>query len=431
MIFPPATDFESWLRLSFAAMPTARAREALRAFSGPQALLDAALSDPKSLEMEHKLSRRAIEKLQQAARRDVSEPLAAMHKHAISIVPEAHYPPLLTDIRDDTPAFLFARGAFAPADAHCIAIVGTRQVTEYGRGLAHRFALEFARAGWTVVSGLALGIDSAAHRGALDGGGRTIAVTGCGLDMVYPSENRDLMLEIENSGAVVSEWAPTTPPASWHFPARNRVIAGLSCALVVVEAKVKSGALISANFAVEHDRLVFAVPGNVHKPQSQGPHQLIQEGAVLAQTPEDVLEYLSSSFDSPAQTRAAQFDLENGANDEAQNEGAGATRSVQSRVALQIASIDAAEPATAISRRVKQSKPALSTPPPTQPTGPRPDFSPTENRMWLALDVEPRHLDDITQDADLEPSAANAAMVMLEIKGAAKRLPGNLFVKVV
>ncbi len=406
-----ARDHESWIRLSLAALPTARAREILPAFDGPQALLDAATSAPQELETQHKLSKRAIEKLRDAARRDVSQQLEALETHAISIVTEAEFPPLLTQIEDDTPAWLFARGALTPADSHCIAIVGTRNVTEYGRGIAHRFGLEFARAGWTVVSGLARGIDTAAHRGALDGGGRTIAVTACGLDMVYPPENRDLMLEIERNGAVLSEWAPGTPPANWHFPARNRLIAGLSCAVVVVEAQPKSGALITAHRAIEHDRQVFAVPGNVHKPQSHGPHELIRdEVAKLAQSADDVLEYLKNSYSGPGQ-----IPLESsGAEDEN----------------LEFASIKGAEPAPTISRRLKSpNAPSAKTAP--QPAGPRPDFSPNENKVWLALDVEPRHMDDITEDAAIEVSAANAALTMLTIKGVAKKLPGNLFVKVV
>ena len=271
---------------------------------------------------------------------------------------------------------------------------------------------EFARAGWTVVSGLARGIDTAAHRGALDGGGRTIAVTACGLDMVYPPENRDLMLEIERSGAVLSEWAPGTPPASWHFPARNRLVSGLSCAVVVVEAQPKSGALISASFAVEHGREVFAVPGNVHKPQSHGPHQLIREGAYLAQSADDVLQYLKSSFSAPGQILDAN-------ENELADQG-------------EIASIKGAEPAAPISRRLPTSTSVK--PPKSQAvalSGPRPDFSDDENKLWLALDVEPRHLDDIAEQAGLEMRVANSAIVMLEIKGAVKKLPGNLFVKVV
>lgn len=408
-----ATDQESWVRLSLAALPTARAREILRHFDGPQALLDAATANAQQLETEYKISKRAIEKLRDAARKDVSEQLQAMEKHDITLVTEDLFPPLLTQIEGDTPAWLFARGALTPADAHCIAIVGTRNVTEYGRGLAHRFGLEFARAGWTVVSGLARGIDTAAHRGALDGGGRTIAVTACGLDMVYPPENRDLMLEIERNGAVLSEWAPGTPPASWHFPARNRLVSGLSCAVVVVEAQPKSGALISAGFAADHGRQVFAVPGNVHKPQSHGPHQLIREGATLAQSAGDVLDYLANSFSAPGQN----LDL-----DENESTESG-----------EIASIKGAEPASPISRRLNTS--TSGTPPKSQAAaalqGPRPDFSDDENRVWLALDVEPRHLDDVAQQAGLEIRVANSAIVMLEIKGAVKKLPGNLFVKII
>lgn len=375
-------------------------------------MLDAATSSPHRLETDHKISKRAIEKLREAARRDVSQQLAAMEKHDISIVTDDLFPPLLSEIGDDTPAWLFARGALTPADAHCIAIVGTRNVTEYGRGLAHRFGLEFARAGWTVVSGLARGIDTAAHRGALDGGGRTIAVTACGLDMVYPPENRDLMLEIERNGAVLSEWAPGTPPTNWHFPARNRLVSGLSCAVVVVEAQPKSGALISASFAVEHGREVFAVPGNVHKPQSHGPHQLIREGAFLAQNADDVLDYLANSFSAPGQI--LEMD-EQELTEQSEN-----------------ASIKGAEPTAPISRRLPTSTSGARQKSQTAALqGPRPDFSDDENKVWLALDVEPRHLDDVAEQAGLEIRIANSAIVMLEIKGAVKKLPGNLFVKIV
>ena len=406
----PIRDHESWIRLSLAALPTARAREILRHFDGPQALLDAATASPQELEEKYKISKRALEKLREAARRDVSQQLQAMEKHDISLVTEDLFPPLLTEIGGDTPAWLFARGALTPADAHCIAIVGTRNVTEYGRGLAHRFGLEFARAGWTVVSGMARGIDTAAHRGALDGGGRTIAVTACGLDMVYPPENRDLMLEIERNGAVLSEWAPGTPPANWHFPARNRLVSGLSCAVVVVEAQAKSGALISASFAGEHGRQVFAVPGNVHKPQSHGPHKLIQEGAMLAQSADDVLQFLADSFSAPGQILGPDLEMDD------EN--------------LEFASIKGAEPAPPISRRLKTSTSHTANKSQVALNGPRPDFSDDENKVWLALDVEPRHLDDVAEQAGLEIRVANSVIVMLEIKGAVKKLPGNLFVKV-
>jgi DNA processing protein len=394
-------DATSWLRLSYAGLPTYRTRVLLRHFSTPSAVLQAGQDDENLLLGEFKLSKRAVEKLRTCAGKDVTRQLDAMSEHAIWVATEAEFPSPLRAMEDNTPAFLFVRGDFSPHDERTIAVVGTRNVTEYGRGLAHTFGVELARAGWTVASGLARGIDTAAHKGALDGGGRTLAATGCGLDIVYPSENRDLMAQIEASGAVVSEWAPTTPPEAWHFPARNRIIVGLARAVIVVEAQQKSGALITANFAAEHDRTVFAVPGNVHKPQSRGPHLLIKEGAVLVETIDDVLEYLAGeiaaieSFDEGEDVPRIEIEPNNGA---------------------------------ASSSKVPRPKAARKNEA-QQPAAPPTNLAPNELRLYLLLEPDPRHMDDLAEAASLESGPTNAALVMLELKGFARRLPGNLFVK--
>ena len=179
------------------------------------------------------------------------------------------YPAALAGL-PDPPPYLFVRGTIEERDRAAVAIVGTRHATEYGKGIAAKLASDLAQRGVTVVSGLARGVDTQAHKGAVDAGGRTFAVCGCGLDVAYPSENRTLMEQIENAGACVSEFAPTVHPESWHFPARNRIISGLSVGVVVVEAAERSGALITADFALEQGREVFAVPGNIHKAQSKG-----------------------------------------------------------------------------------------------------------------------------------------------------------------
>ena len=203
------------------------------------------------------------------------------------------YPAALRVI-PDPPLYLWMRGDIGRADDMAVAIVGTRGPTEYGRGMATKFASDLARRGLTIVSGLARGIDTAAHKGALGAGGRTLACCGCGLDIVYPRENRALMDEISENGACISEFAPTVHPEPWHFPARNRIISGLSIGTLVVEAAARSGALGTADRSMEQGREVFAIPGNVLKAQSRGPHGLIKQGAALVENIEDMLEILDA-----------------------------------------------------------------------------------------------------------------------------------------
>lgn len=204
----------------------------------------------------------------------------------------ADYPPLLREIHDP-PKQLWGEGDVRVlSQGVSIAIVGARECTPYGEREAHRFAKELVCAGVTVVSGLAYGIDTAAHEGALAGGGKTVAVLGCGLDIPYPSENLKLKKEIARSGAVVTEFPNGTEPAPWTFPQRNRIISGLSRGVLVVEAGLKSGSLITAKLALEEGREVFALPGNVDSPLSAGTHRLIQNGAKLAATIYDILEEL-------------------------------------------------------------------------------------------------------------------------------------------
>jgi DNA processing protein len=187
------------------------------------------------------------------------------------------------------PPSFYVRGTLVRDDALSVAIVGSRMATEYGKGVAEEIAAGLAARGVTIVSGLARGIDTAAHRGALRAGGRTIAVLGSGVDVIYPPENRALAGRIEACGAVISEFAPGMPPLSYHFPLRNRVIAGLALAVVVVEAAERSGALITARLAADFGREVMAVPGRVNTPSSRGAHALIRDGASLVESWEDVV----------------------------------------------------------------------------------------------------------------------------------------------
>ena len=201
------------------------------------------------------------------------------------------YPSLINQL-DDAPPILFARGAVEPKDQISVAIVGTRHPTNYGLKQAHRFAFALAQAGVTVVSGLARGIDASAHRGALDAGGRTIAVLGSGLGELYPSEHRELADAIAAQGVVLSEYSPHAKPRSGMFPQRNRLISGLSLATLVVEAPERSGALITTRLATEQNREVLALPGPITSRASRGCNRLIRDGAKLVQTVDDVLEEL-------------------------------------------------------------------------------------------------------------------------------------------
>ncbi len=214
-------------------------------------------------------------------------------KQGVHIVTWAdpQYPSLLRRIPDPPPV-LYVRGRLIPEDEVAVAIVGARKASTYGKMVAEGLAFELARCGVTVVSGLARGIDGAAHRGALRGGGRTIGVLGCGVDVVYPPEHRALIAEVTEGGAVLSELPCGTPPLSHHFPMRNRIISGLSLGVVVVEGEEHSGALITADCALEQGREVLAVPGSILGGKSHAPHQLLKQGAKPVERVEDILEEL-------------------------------------------------------------------------------------------------------------------------------------------
>jgi len=204
-------------------------------------------------------------------------------------IEEAHYPVALRFIHDPPPV-LYVRGRIERADVESIAIVGSRSASPYGLESAERLAGGLAACGVTVVSGLAIGIDAAAHRGALAAGGRTIAVLGCGIDQVYPPRHRSLALEVAEAGALVSELRIGTPPEPHQFPRRNRIVAGLSLGVVVVEASDRSGSLITARQALEQGRDVLAVPGEIGLERTRGSNRLIRQGATLVESATDVLE---------------------------------------------------------------------------------------------------------------------------------------------
>ncbi len=215
------------------------------------------------------------------------------NKNSIEVLSktEEDYPENLKNIYDP-PYILYKKGYISEKDNNAIAIVGSRNPSPYGKWAAYKFASELARIGITIISGLAYGIDTVAHKGAIEGGGRTIAVLGCGIDICYPKSNFNLMRNIPNSGSIVSEYSMGIQPVAGHFPARNRIISGLAKGVIVIEAAERSGSLITAEFALDQGREVFAVPGNINSPLSKGTNKLIKEGAKLVNTIEDILEEL-------------------------------------------------------------------------------------------------------------------------------------------
>lgn len=280
------------LRLCLTPGVGPRTRQALLArFGSASGVFAAAPSDVAGVEGVGPKLCRALS----AARRDVNveEELRVCQEHRITplLHSQPSYPRLLKEI-PDPPGVLFVRGEILPTDAVAIAIVGTRHATQYGLGQAQRLAAGLSRAGLAIISGLARGIDAAAHRGALSAGGRTIAVLGGGVLNLYPPEHDELAAEVVAHGAVVSESPPRAPALGATFPQRNRIITGMSLGVIVVEAADRSGALISARHAMEQGREVFAVPGRIDSRASQGCHRLIRDGAKLVQSVDDVLEEL-------------------------------------------------------------------------------------------------------------------------------------------
>ncbi len=279
------------------------------------------------------------------------------------------YPPLLREI-PDPPPLLFVRGDPAAVGSFPLAVVGSRQPTRYGREMAHRLAGDLARRGLTVVSGLAFGIDAAAHEGAIAAGGKTVAVLGSGLERIYPAEHTPLARRILEMGALFSEFEPEAAPEAWRFPVRNRVISGLSLGCVVVEAGARSGALITARLAADQGREVFAVPGSVQSPRSAGTHGLIKQGAKLVENIEDILDELGFP---------------------GQKEGAGPPVSG-------LRTAEAAEP-----------------------------LSPEESEVLQALGPYPLHIDELGRSLGKDPGTLSALLLQLEIKGLALSQPGKYY----
>lgn len=284
---------QAWVRLNIAeGLGIARKLELLRMVKTPEAVFEMSRKEWIGLGLKQS---QADSLLNADKLRESAEIIKLAEKKGIRIIPldDEEYPELLRYIHDP-PLVLYVKGVIPRGLG--FGVVGSRKATGYGMNTAFRLASELAEEGFIIVSGMARGIDTAAHTGALHAGGQTIAVLGCGPDRAYPPENRGLMERIARNGAVVSEYPPGVEPQTYHFPVRNRVISGISIGILVVEASQKSGSLITAQAALEQGRDVFAIPGNINHHNSMGTNRLIREGAKLVLSTEDILEEIPWSL---------------------------------------------------------------------------------------------------------------------------------------
>ncbi|HET6674369.1 MAG TPA: DNA-processing protein DprA [Nitrospiraceae bacterium] len=340
----------------------------------PQSVLDASEDTLVQLGCRQNLARAIRSPLPANLERQIDEELLALDRSgvmALGYLDEA-YPSRLRMI-PDPPAVLYVSGRMNAADYHAVAIVGARRASHAGRLVTEELSRELASAGFTIVSGLALGVDAAAHRGALEANGRTIAVLGCGIDRTYPSVHARLRHEIEQRGAVLSELPIGAAPHSYHFPRRNRIISGLSLGVIVTEATLNSGSLITARLAADQGREVFAVPGMVKSETSRGPNGLIKEGAKLVESGSDVIDELVSQIDEAFKERLR-------------------TRHVPAQN----------------SRR---------------------HFGNEETLVYDALSCEPQPMDAVIRKTGLTASQVAAALLALELKKCVRQLPGNDYLR--
>ena len=303
---------------------------------------------------------------------DLDAELKRIAEFGCRIVTQAdpEYPELLRQIYDP-PIVLYVKGELLPKDKNSVAMVGSRMTTHYGIEAARKLAYQLAYLGVTVVSGGARGIDSAAHQGALSANGRTIVVLGTGINIVFPSENIQLYERIAANGALITQFPFNRPGDKQSFPIRNRIVAGMTLGTVVVEANLTSGALITANFANEYGRQVFAVPGRIDSPRSKGCHDLIKKGAKLCEGAEDILSEFEYLF------------------------------------------------------------PASNKPPSATETGVLPaiELSENEQKVYDTLDQEEISIEDVIRKSGLPPSGVSVALLALEMKRLIRQLPGKMFVK--
>ena len=374
-------DIDKWLRLIRAheVGPVTFAR-LLKHFSAIDAALGASVSGMTKVEgIGYKTAERIAasrDKFDASAELELAEKLGIWIVHT----EDRRYPPVLKRIYDPPPV-LYVKGTLAREDNLAVAIVGSRRCSLYGQEQASRLAHLLAASGFTIVSGMARGIDTAAHTGALSAEGRTIAVQGCGLARIFPPENAKLFEFISTCGACISELPLQAEPLAENFPPRNRIIAGLSLGTIVIEAGLRSGALITAKTALESNREVMAVPGKIDSPLSRGAHSLLKQGARLVESADDVMEalgYIGEQLKEHTAVAAKQ-----------------ATEQVEAPL-FETADL-----------RLKGH----------------------EKAIYEALGKEPTHIDQLIASTDLPAGTVNAGVVSLRLKGLIRQLPGNLFAR--
>jgi DNA processing protein len=287
------SDIRYWIGLTLVPeVGPVISRKLLASMGSPENIFSAGLNDLLTI---NGLSSKVAKNIKSFQQWDqVEKKVKIIERRGIKIIAanNPEYPEVLKEL-PDAPIILYMKGDYQPDDRFGIAIVGSRKHTEYGEAAVLKIAGELSSAGFTIISGMARGIDSLAHKSALSSGGRTIAVFGTGLDICYPAENKGLMEKIAESGCVMSEFPPGTKPNRENFPRRNRLISGLSLGVLVVEATVDSGSLITANYALEQNKEVFALPGNITSVSSEGPNRLIKQGAKIVLDAEDIIEELA------------------------------------------------------------------------------------------------------------------------------------------
>jgi DNA processing protein len=365
------TESEAWLALNAAELPPRAVLELVNHYGSAEAVVSAGTSAIAGVT---RLSPQEEIRFSASAKHDYQRDLERLERLGVRLVTlrDEEYPANLRQIYDPPP-MLFVRGSFLPCDERAVAIVGTRRVTPYGRLVSEMLARGLAERGVTVVSGLAVGADAAAHRGALAAGGRTIGVLACGIDLPYPRDTLELREQAVEHGAVMAEVPPATPARPQRFAARNRLISGLALGVVVTEAPEHSGALITANVAADQGRQVFAVPGSINSEFSRGTHALLRDGARLVESVDDIIAEL-------------------------------ALPEVETLPQAQPLAREAAAP-------------------------PR-DLTPDESVILEALSLQQRHVDEVIEGCHVPANRASASLLMLELKGLVRRLPGNMFMRV-
>ncbi|MDO9612405.1 MAG: DNA-processing protein DprA [Serpentinimonas sp.] len=380
-------ELAAWLRLTTTAgVGAATARKLLAAFGSPEAVFAAAPAAREALlgpRLAPALASAPVH-LERVLAQTLGWLAVAPDRHLLTLG-SPHYPAALLQT-PDPPVLLYAQGQLSALAQPCtLAMVGSRNPSPQGAENAHAFAKALGAQGFCIVSGLALGVDGAAHRGALEAGAPTVAVVGTGLDRVYPRQNHELAQRIAAHGILISEYPLGTPPLAPHFPQRNRIIAGLSLGTLVVEAALESGSLITAELAAQYGREVFAIPGSIHSAQSRGCHALIRQGAKLVESVQDVLDELR-----PAHSVRAP---------------------VQSELALGEPSAAQPAPRAKLGQGVQGQLPHAE----------------AEGALLQALGYDPVGLDALQARCGLPIAELQAQLLEFELLGAVRRLPGGLF----